>query len=453
MKNIIKSLFITILIFTVIFSTLLIFTSCKKETAETTVAETTAAAETTVAETTTATEKVTLEFWLYGGVEDNIKWNKTMVEKWNSENPDIQVNLTLQSWETMFEHFQTAASTGTMPDIARVHGSMVNQYGTGGFLEPLNNFSDYSQVKNDYIEGYLHTLNINGQQYGFPQLGLIFILMGNKKMLNDAGYQELPKTWDELKETAKKLTVPGKQWGYSIIGANTRDFTYRWSEYMFKAGGDVLNTDWSKSLVTEPAWEGAVQLFADMKKDGSLDPAFLATDFEGQLNKIAGNQVAMWLEGGYIIGPIAGKAPNMELLYGAVPAPAEALGKSPQGTLQDIIMVCMSSASKHKEAAWKFLKWYTGPEADKDYVLHPELGGLPVCKASMDLPEWKNIPGFEAYQAEGGTLRAMPAIPTLVELIEQGWAPSILKAVNGDMSVEDALKEAQSKCDAILSKK
>lgn len=204
--------------------------------------------------------------------------------------------------------------------------------------------------------------------------------------------------------------------------------------------------------MAEPAWEGAAQLFADMKADGSLDPAFLATDFEGQLNKIGADQVAMWLEGGYIIGPIFDKAPEIELLYGAVPAPAEALGSAPQGTLQDIAMVCMSSSSEKKEATWKFMKWYTGPEADKDYVLKPEIGGLPITKPSMELPEWEEIPGFAAYQEEGATLRAMPAIPTLVELIEQGWAPPILKAINGDMTVQDALKEAQTKCDEILAR-
>jgi multiple sugar transport system substrate-binding protein len=397
-------------------------------------------------------QKTTLEFWLYGGTPDNIDWNKAQIADWNAKNPNIQINMTLQSWNTMFEHFQTAAATRTLPDVARIHGSMITQYGGGGFLEPFDNFSDWSTVKKDYIAGYLSALQVNNKQYAFAQSGLIFVLMGNKKLFDAAGLPGLPTSWTQLKQYAKKLTK-ADQWGYSIVGANARDFTYRWSEYMLKAGGEVMNADWSKSMVTGAAWQGAVQLFADMKKDGSLDPAFLATDYEGQLNKIAANKVAMWLEGGYIVGGIMDKAPNMQLLFGAVPAPDKALGPAAQGTLQDVSAIVMSATSKNKPSAWKFMKWYTGPGLDKDYVLKPEISGLPVCIASMALPEWKKIPGFNAYQAEGPTVRAMPASPKLVEMIEQGWTPPILKAINGDLSAAEALKIAQTACDAILARK
>ena len=404
-------------------------------------------------------QKVTLEFWLYGGTPDNIEWNKAQVADWNAKNPDIQVNMSLQSWNTMFEHFQTAAATKTMPDVARIHGSMITQYGSGGFIEPFENFSDWKTVQKDYIAGYLDSLKVKGKQYGFAQTGLIFVLQGNKKLFDEAGLPGLPTTWTQLKEYAKKLTKDtnkdGKidQWGYSIVGASARDFTYRWSEYMLKAGGEVLNPDWTESLVNGPAWEGAVQLFADMKKDGSLDPAFIATDYQGQLNKIAANKVAMWLEGGYIVGGILAAAPNFPLLFGAVPTPDTKLGTGPQGTLTDIAAVVLSSTSTKKAAAWKFMKWYTGPDRDKDYVLNPLLGGLPVVSASMNLPEWKTTPGFNAYAAEGPTVRPMPAHPRLVEMIEQGWTPPILKAINGQMSAADALKEAKTACDAILARK
>jgi len=395
---------------------------------------------------------VTLEFWLYGGTPDNIDWNKAQIAAWNAKNPDIQINMTLQSWNTMFEHFQTAAATKTMPDVARIHGSMITQYGGGGFLEPFDKFADWPTVKKDYIGGYLSSLVVKGKQYGFAQSGLIFVLQGNKKLFDAAGLPGLPTTWTQLKQYAKKLTK-ADQWGYSIVGANARDFTYRWSEYMLKAGGEVLNEDWTKTMLDGAAWQGAVQLFADMKKDGSLDPAFLATDYEGQLNKIAGNKVAMWLEGGYIVGGILDKSPNFPLMFGVVPAPDKALGPAPQGTLEDVSAIVMSSTSKSKNQAWKFLKWYTGPGLDKDYVLKPEISGLPVCNASMNLPEWKKIPGFNAYQAEGPNVRAMPAHPKLVEMIEQGWTPPILKAINGDISVADALSQAKTACDAILARK
>jgi multiple sugar transport system substrate-binding protein len=111
-----------------------------------------------------ATEKVTLTYWLYGGAAANIALNHKFVDQWNAANPNIQVVITDQVWDTVVQHFQTAAMAGSLPDAARIHAQMVNNFGAkGGYLEPLDNFADWATVKAKYVAGLLDACSFGGK--------------------------------------------------------------------------------------------------------------------------------------------------------------------------------------------------------------------------------------------------------------------------------------------------
>lgn len=400
-------------------------------------------------------EVVTIDFWLYGGTPQNVALYHQLVDTWNKDHPNTQVKITDQVWATVFEHYQAAIASGNQPDVARIHSPGANQFGAvGGYLEPLDNFKDWATVKAQYVQGYLSAYTIKGHVWALPNTPAIFVLLGNKAMFDKAGIAKMPETWTEFRADAKKLTVPGKQWGYAIMGGDLGGMAYRLAPLAFEAGGLALSEDWTKSNFNTPPWIQTVQLLADMyQKDKSVDPGWLSAGFDEVANKFAADKVAMSIEGPWYSGVINAKKPGKELLIGVVPRPDSALGPAPQGSLFDASAVVISSKSKHKAEAWEWMKYMTGPVADANFAKDPNLGGLPVVTASLSLPEWPKYLGYEAYAASGPTVRAWPYHPSLTDIVQNVLAVTASRAIKGDMTVEKAFQQIDDQTNAILQKK
>ena len=58
-------------------------------------------------------------------------------------------------------------------------------------------------VKNSLIESSLNQMIYNGKTEAIPFANGWKWMFYNKQMLADAGYEEPPKTWDELKEMSQ----------------------------------------------------------------------------------------------------------------------------------------------------------------------------------------------------------------------------------------------------------
>ncbi len=80
--------------------------------------------------------------------------------------------------------------------------------------------------------------------------------MGYNQDLFDAAGVEYPKedwTVDDFLATAKKLTIPGKQWGYSGYYGNTFDLGNEIGIALVGGwGGNVFTDDESKLVVDSP---------------------------------------------------------------------------------------------------------------------------------------------------------------------------------------------------------
>jgi multiple sugar transport system substrate-binding protein len=410
-----------------------------------------------------AKENVKLTFWIYGGSEANIKLQHQYVDKWNAAHPEAQVTATDQVWDTVMQHFQTAAMAGSLPDVARVHAMMVNSMGAkGGYLEPIDSFSDWAKVKALYVPGLIDSTKFAGHYWGFPDTTIIFAMLANKGVFDKAGVakpDDTKWTWKEWQEICKKLTkdLNGDgvvdQYGYGIMGGELGGHAYRISPLAFLAGGEAFTEDLTKSMFNTAPWIEVVQMLVDMNlKDKSIDPGYLSDGYGDTTNKFASGRIAMSIEGPWYPAMIRASNPKAEVWTLQMPKPAKVTGKGVPGTLADSSTVVMSKSSKVKQAAWEFMKYIRGPEVDANYT-DAQYGGLPVISASYNLPAWKNYEGGDAYRALGGTSRPWPYAAALTEITRDILATITLKAMKGDISVADAMAQIDAKTNEILARK
>ena len=93
------------------------------------------------------------------------------------------------------------------------------------------------------------------------------LLFYRKDLLENSGFSEPPKTWDELREMAKKVMQDsGTRYGFVFQGAINETGTYNGLEYIWTHGGEVLDGD--RVVIDTPESVAGLTTEQSMVSDG-----------------------------------------------------------------------------------------------------------------------------------------------------------------------------------------
>ena len=144
-------------------------------------------------------EPVTVDYWLW--TSDAI-W-QAMADKYMEIHPNVTINVINNPWDDYFVKLPVALSSGEGPALFNMHPSKTNLVinNMAPYDIPIEDMqADYNGVDAHIIDGKVYFLDI-----GY-MTGSIFY---NKAYWKEAGLtdEDIPETWDEFFEVAKKLTV------------------------------------------------------------------------------------------------------------------------------------------------------------------------------------------------------------------------------------------------------
>lgn len=184
----------------------------------------------------------------------------------------VKVNLICQSYDSTHEKITTTWTGGGDADVCYVDIPWVAEFESKGVTIDLSEYMD-EDVKNSLIESSLNQMIYNGKTEAIPFANGGKWMFYNKQMLADAGYEEPPKTWDELKEMSqdmmdKGICKYGIAWGASQAEGLICDLT----TMIYSFGGTWQKEDGSFDINSESA-NNAVQFMYDSMQDGWADPA------------------------------------------------------------------------------------------------------------------------------------------------------------------------------------
>lgn len=120
----------------------------------------------------------------------------------------VKVNLICQSYDSTHEKITTTWTGGGDADVCYVDIPWVAEFESKGVTIDLSEYMD-EDVKNSLIESSLNQMIYNGKTEAIPFANGGKWMFYNKQMLADAGYEEPPKTWDELKEMSQDMMDKG----------------------------------------------------------------------------------------------------------------------------------------------------------------------------------------------------------------------------------------------------
>ena len=95
-------------------------------------------------------EPVQISMWMFGGVEEQDRWLRQAVNRFNAAQDNIRVDYENRDWATQRESLITSTIAGEGPDIIRVHHKYSVEFGELGGLYALEQFADFPKSKRGF---------------------------------------------------------------------------------------------------------------------------------------------------------------------------------------------------------------------------------------------------------------------------------------------------------------
>lgn len=328
-------------------------------------------------------ESVKLTFWKspHSDREDEI-W-AGMIEQFNEENPNIEVEFLNVAWDSVVEKETAAFAAGSGPDIS-FQTEQFPLYAKNGYILSLEDYAD-EEKRAGYPESALSYCSYDGQLMGIPFVALNSVMFYNKDMFEEAGITEVPTTWDELEEAAKKLTLDKDgdgetdQWGMMF----EMDDYWQPLTYIIQAGTDMWNENRTNIGFNNEAGVAGLSFFDKLyHEDQVVLPVEKYSSKDEERAYFYNGQVAMFPQQIHYSNIIR-EASDINLGAFELPAGPAEDEEHAKWNFANIGMLSISSQTEHPDAAWKFVEFMTRPEIEKTYL--SEVGFFSPQLATNDL--------------------------------------------------------------------
>lgn len=289
---------------------------------------------------------------------------------------------------TLIQKVLQQASSKSLPDVLMLDNPEIQQIAETGALAPLEDFGINAE---GYAPGPVSAATYDGKLYGLQPGANTLAIFYNKDVLEKAGV-EPPTTWDELKTTAKKLTVD-KQYGFAFNATADYEGAWQFLPPMWTNGGD-------ETSLTSPEVAGALQLWKDLVDDGSVSKSVVNWKQADVNDQFIAGKAAMMLNGPWQI-PALDKA---KINYGVVPFPVNTSGQTSIAPLGGEAWTVPLTANEAKMT--KAAELVTCMNTDENQVLRAKEGGLVPTKLALANQFKTEVPSMAGFVDAVGTARA-----------------------------------------------
>ncbi|MBZ4646506.1 MAG: extracellular solute-binding protein family 1 [Clostridia bacterium] len=379
-------------------------------------------------------EVVELSVWHYFGSTDGPIF-EGMCEEFNKSQNKIVVKPEFVPREELLKQYTIGLVADKLPDVGMIDNPDHASFAAMGLFEDITDRVKQWGGGDQFFEGPMKSAIYKGRIYGLPQNSNCLALWYDVDMLKAAGV-EVPQTWDELAEAAKKLTKDGV-YGLAISAPKNEEGTFQYLPWLLSAGADIEHLD-SPEAIKSMAY------LAALVKNGYMSKEVINWTQADAEKQFATGKAAMMINGPWNIPAVKQDAPNKKWAVAKVPKDktfASVLGGENFGIIK----------GRKVDAGWEFLKYISSPEMSKKYA--EGTGKFSPRKDVMqDSTVFKSDPILSVfvdqlqYAMPRGPHPKWPEISTAI-------STALQEALTGAKSAEQAMKDAQAKVSEMLKSK
>jgi len=323
------------------------------------------------------------------------------------------------------------------------------QFAANGFLVDLSDrFTD--QMKADHLDGPLQPITYEGKTYGVPWFTDAGMFYYRKDLLEESGFSQPPKTWDEMKEMVAKIRADsGEEYdGYVFQGAQDEGGVVNGLEHIWNAGGEVLEGD--RVVVNSAEAVEGLKLRRSMIEDGIAPVA--TGDYSTQESQAAftNGDVIFMRNWPFVYGLLSN--PDQSQVtpeqVGIAPIPVSGSGAQSFSGLGGWNFLVNAASEDRIEEIWAFVEFMIAPEQQKTLAL--ESTRLPTLKSLYEDEELlQKVPVASLGRESLENSRPRPVSPYYSDMSLE-MAGQFNAALKGEEPVEQALETLQRELQAIV---
>ncbi len=406
-------------------------------------------------------------------------WSEDQFRQYTRPFTEAHPHLTIEwlTWSAIpgsSQVFREAIATGQATDVFQDQDTVQVSWAAGdavpllvmqGTLLGLNQFirrDGYDLT--DFWPGVLEHSTWRGELYALQTHVDTQLVFYNPDLLAAAGVSAPPSdwTWQHLLDHARALT--GQRGGKPVYGfalSHSYGYPLTWHRvnrnypatipWIRANGGDIVDTDLTKSLVDEPPAREALEWLFEQRDTHAVWPS---TDDVSGDELFSVGRLAMLYGHRSFTGTLIVPQAEYGLKYGVAAAPHGPVKRAnwlfPQAAFH------LGAATSVPDEAWSFLRWWAGTEAQRAFH-HGTVRRGRVTLPSMPPPARRSVAqevapyfGGDAIVAALEHARDLPLHPArykLLQAFDAGMAP----VWAGTQSVAEATAAIAKAQNAILA--
>lgn len=299
--------------------------------------------------------EINLTYW---GLWEDENTIKPLIAEYKQSHPNVTINYTKQAKFQYRERLQNALTSASGPDIFRFHNTWLPMLVSS--LSPLpEKIMSASLFQSTFYPVHYENLKSNNQIYGIPLEIDTLALFYNEDLFQKGGVT-VPKTWEELRFVANRLTVRDEDNRIKIAGValGTAGNIEHFSDIL---GLMFLQNSTDPKKISSTIAKDGHNLGEDTLKFYTnftlLDRVWDET-MDNSINAFAGGKVAMIFAPSWEVFEIKNLNPNLPFKVASMP-------QLPQSSKNWATYWAegVSNKSSNQQAAWEFLQFLSSKES------------------------------------------------------------------------------------------
>jgi ABC-type glycerol-3-phosphate transport system substrate-binding protein len=296
------------------------------------------------------------------------------------------------------------------------------------------------------VPAFLQAATFEDSVYGLPIRAETTGLFYRTDLFEDAGIEGPPKTWEEFRAAAEKLTIPEmKQYGFILFAPEA---AYYWYPWLWQAGGDTLGPDGTDVIWDSEEGKRAAEFYVGLR-DFTPPDFWNSNSWDGRV-AFAEGTVGMYVAGAWLAGVLQQEFPDIAGKWAMAPLPED---KRCATTIAGDGLVIFKG-SKNPDAAWKWLEFVSAPEN----MTFLNLGTpdapttlLPPRRSLLEDPKtFESNPVMQGFAANMECAVVSEVIQPRYPEMEQFLNEALGRAIYGEVDASTAITEAAQQAEDLL---
>ncbi|MDD3277720.1 MAG: ABC transporter substrate-binding protein [Lachnospiraceae bacterium] len=362
-----------------------------------------------------------------------------VAEDYNSSQDKIHITCTYVSREELMKQYTIGAVSGELPDIGMVDSPDMASYISLGVFEDIDDqLQEWGELDKFYAGPLSSCMDSEGKLHGLPNNSNCLALLCNMDILNAAGVDTPPTTWDEFYEVCKKTTdAANSVYGFAMSAIGNEEGTFQYIPWLYSTGADVTTLD------SEGAAK-SLDFLGQLVSEGLMSKEVVNWGQGDALNAFAAGKAAMVESGTWQIAQFDSGDVELNCKYKYALLPKDKENASVIGG--ENFGVC--AGTEAKDECVDFLKYMMTAQNNADWC--ETAGKLPVRSDAAELKDfWTADERYAVFnEAMNSAVARGPheSWPTISEAIYTAEQAALL----GEKSGTDAMAEAVAVVNPIL---